>query len=300
MRAAVASRVATGAAVRCRAEVSSGWGGRCPKRCRGWPGGMPGLWVVSGGGSWGSRRGVWRRVRSSGVSRGAGGPRTRRTTRGTPGPRSATGRSRGVPGAAGRLVCRGGAPDRSGGPVAGGRRGGGAVRGARVRRRAAGRSGARHSRDFLGEPQPRTLYYFDGPRPESQWFWRPLLAEWLTYTVLPAFGCAVLLTVGAVVSARCSRRDRFGWAVPALVGVGLLLLPGWAAAGLPEPQGNGDHVNESAGAGLVVLATGLGLLLSAWAVRSWRGARRPVGPRAPVLTPARSSPTPPRSARGGG
>lgn len=40
-------------------------------------------------------------------------------------------------------------------------------------------------RDFLGEPQPRTLYYFDGPRPESQWFWRPLLAEWLTYTVLP-------------------------------------------------------------------------------------------------------------------
>ncbi|MGY3063745.1 MFS family permease [Streptomyces sp. TE3672] len=155
-------------------------------------------------------------------------------------------------------------------------------------------------RDFLGEPQPRTLYYFDGPRPESQWFWRPLLAEWLTYTVLPAFGCAVLLTVGAVVSARCSRRDRFGWAVPALVGVGLLFLPGWAAAGLPEPQGNGDHVNESAGAGLVVLATGLGLLLSAWAVRSWRGARRPVGPRAPVLTPARSSPTPPRSARGGG
>uniref|UniRef100_UPI0038697731 hypothetical protein n=1 Tax=Streptomyces sp. I8-5 TaxID=3104277 RepID=UPI0038697731 len=155
-------------------------------------------------------------------------------------------------------------------------------------------------RDFLGEPQPRTLYYFDGPRPESQWFWRPLLAEWLTYTVLPAFGCAVLLTVGAVVSARCSRRDRSGWAVPALVGVGLLFLPGWAAAGLPEPQGNGDHVNESAGAGLVVLATGLGLLLSAWAVRSWRGARRPVGPRAPVLTPARSSPTPPRSARGGG
>ncbi|MEU2668327.1 hypothetical protein ABZ622_05565 [Streptomyces sp. NPDC007164] len=155
-------------------------------------------------------------------------------------------------------------------------------------------------RDFLGEPQPRTLYYFDGPRPESQWYWGPLLAEWLTYTVLPAFGCAVLLTVGAVVSARSSRRDRFGWAVPAVVGVGLLFLPDWAAAGLPEPQGSGDHVNESAGAGLVVLATGLGLLLSAWAVRSRRGPRRPVGPRAPVLTPPRSSPTPPRSARDGG
>jgi hypothetical protein len=155
-------------------------------------------------------------------------------------------------------------------------------------------------RDFLGEPQPRTLYYFDGPRPQSQWYWRPLLSEWLTYTVLPAFGCAVLLAVGAVVSARSAHRERFGWVVPALVGAGLLFLPEWAAAGLPEPQGNGDHVNESAGAGLVVLATGLGLLLSAWAVRSRRGSRRSEGAASPALTPPRSSPTPPRSARGGG
>lgn len=155
-------------------------------------------------------------------------------------------------------------------------------------------------RDFLGEPQPRTMYYFDGPRPESEWYWRPLLSEWLTYTVLPALGCAVLLAVGALVSARCSYRERFGWAVPALVGVGLLFLPDWAASGAPEPVGNGDHVNESAGAGLVVPATGLGLLVSAWVVRSWRRSRRPVGPSSPALTPPRSSRIPPRSARDGG
>ncbi|MET9658652.1 hypothetical protein [Streptomyces sp. NPDC006510] len=155
-------------------------------------------------------------------------------------------------------------------------------------------------RDFLGEPQPRTLYYFDGPRPESQWYWRPLLSEWLTFTVLPAFGCAVLLTVGALVSARSSHRERFGWAVPALVGVGLLVLPHCAAAGLPAPEGNGDHVNESAGAGLVVLATGFGLLVSAWVVRSRRRARRSVGPPSPGLRPPRSTPIPPRSVRGGG
>ncbi|MFI7362599.1 hypothetical protein ACIBO4_10760 [Streptomyces sp. NPDC050149] len=128
-------------------------------------------------------------------------------------------------------------------------------------------------RDFLGPPQPRTLRYFDGPRPASEWYWRPLLSEWLIYTVLPALGCAVLLTVGAVVCARSSRRDSAGWVVPALVGTGLLLLPHYAAAGLPAPQGNGDHVNESATAGITVMATGFGLLVSAWVARSRR--RRP-------------------------
>ncbi|MGW1843121.1 hypothetical protein [Streptomyces sp. NPDC001966] len=92
-------------------------------------------------------------------------------------------------------------------------------------------------RDFLGEPQPRTMYYFDGPRPESEWYWRPLLSEWLTFTVLPALGCAVLLAVGALVSARCSYRERFGWAVPALVGAGLLFLPDWAASGGARTRG---------------------------------------------------------------
>ncbi|WP_406015264.1 hypothetical protein OG520_30130 [Streptomyces sp. NBC_00984] len=143
-------------------------------------------------------------------------------------------------------------------------------------------------RDFMGEPQPRTLYYFDGPRPESEWYWRPLLSEWLTCTVLPALGCAVLLAAGALVSVRSSRRERFGWVVPALVGVGLLVLPHYAAAGLPEPRGNGDHVDESAAAGLVVLATGLGLLVSAWVVWSWRRPRRSGELRSPALTPPRS------------
>lgn len=128
-------------------------------------------------------------------------------------------------------------------------------------------------RDFLGPPQPRTLFYFDGPRPASQWYWQPLLSEWLIYTALPALGCAVLLTVGAVVCARSSRRDSAGWVVPALVGTGLLLLPHYAAAGLPAPQGNGDHVNESATAGISVMATGFGLLVWAWIARSRR--RRP-------------------------
>ncbi|WP_327366809.1 hypothetical protein [Streptomyces sp. NBC_01217] len=137
----------------------------------------------------------------------------------------------------------------------------------------------RSLRDFLGAPQPRTLYHFDGPRPESQWYWRPLLSEWLTYTVLPALGCAVLLTVGALVSARSPRRESVGWAVAGLVGAGLLVLPHFAAAGLPASEGDGGHVNESASAGLVVLATGLGLLVSAWV--AWSRRKRAGGQSGP-------------------
>ncbi|MEV5605866.1 hypothetical protein AB0L33_30965 [Streptomyces sp. NPDC052299] len=132
-------------------------------------------------------------------------------------------------------------------------------------------------RDFLGPPQPRTLYYFDGPRPGSQWYWRPLLTEWLVHTVLPAVGCAVLLTVCALLCARSSRRERARWAVPVSVGLGLLVLPHYAAAGLPAPEGNGDHVNESATAGMAVAATGFGLLVSAWI--AWTRRRRRPGER---------------------
>ncbi|WP_203593231.1 hypothetical protein [Streptomyces sp. SID9124] len=125
-------------------------------------------------------------------------------------------------------------------------------------------------RDFLGPPQPRTLYYFDGPRPASQWYWRPLLSEWLVHTVLPALGCAVLLTVCALLCSRSSRRESVRWAVTAPVGLGLLVLPHYAAAGLPAPEGNGDHVNESATAGMAVAATGLALLAAAWIAWSRR------------------------------
>lgn len=173
-------------------------------------------------------------------------------------------------------------------------------------------------RDFLGDPQPRTLYYFDGPRPESDWYWRPLLSEWVMCTVLPALGCAVLLTAGALVSVRSARRGSAGWVVPALVGMVLLVLPEWAGGGAPEPVGNGDHVNESAAAGLVVLATGLGLLVTAGVVRSARrggppppgpasappsgpaGGVPPRAPDVPGLRPVPPSRTPPRSARGDG
>ncbi|MFF8712458.1 hypothetical protein ACF07T_13575 [Streptomyces sp. NPDC015184] len=185
-------------------------------------------------------------------------------------------------------------------------------------------------RDFLGDPQPRTLYYFDGPRPESEWYWRPLLSEWVMCTVLPALGCAVLSTAGALVSVRSARRGSVGWVVPALVGVVLLVLPEWAGGGAPEPVGNGGHVNESASAGLVVLATGLGLLVTAGVVRSARrGGAPPPGPASasppglasappsgpasgpaggvpprapdvPGLRPVPPSRTPPRSARGDG
>ncbi|GAA0674783.1 hypothetical protein GCM10010193_29690 [Kitasatospora atroaurantiaca] len=117
-------------------------------------------------------------------------------------------------------------------------------------------------RDFMGTPKPQTLYYCDQPRPETEWYWRPLLSEWLTYTVLPALGCALVLAVGALVSVRSSRRGRVGWAVLAVVGVGLLLLPYFATAGLPAPEGNGRHVNESAWACIVVWAAGLGVLVS--------------------------------------
>ncbi|MFF1870189.1 hypothetical protein [Streptomyces sp. CB03911] len=91
-----------------------------------------------------------------------------------------------------------------------------------------------------------------------------MLSEWLTYTVLPALGCALVLTLGALVSARCARREAAGCAVLALVGVGLLLIPFFAAAaGLPAPQGNGEHVNQSAWACIVVWTAGLGVLTSA-------------------------------------
>ncbi|MFD7190207.1 hypothetical protein [Streptomyces sp. NPDC059914] len=128
-------------------------------------------------------------------------------------------------------------------------------------------------RDFLGEPRPRTLYYYDGPRPAAEWYWRPLLSEWWGYTVLPALGCAVLLAVGALVAVRSARRESVGWVLLALVGVGLLVLPEWAGGGAPEPVGQGGHVNESAGAAIVVLATGFGLLLTAGVVRSVRRGR---------------------------
>ncbi|MDX3232631.1 hypothetical protein [Streptomyces sp. ME19-01-6] len=122
-------------------------------------------------------------------------------------------------------------------------------------------------RDFTGPPQPRTLYYFDEPRPDAEWYWRPLLSEWLVHTVLPALGCALALTAAALLSARSPRRERMGWAVLATVGVGLLLLPHFATADLPAPEGSGDHVNESATASLTVWGTGLGVLVGSVVLR---------------------------------
>jgi len=114
----------------------------------------------------------------------------------------------------------------------------------------------------MGTPQPQTLYYFDQPRPDAEWYWRPMLSEWLTYTVLPALGCALVLAVGVLVSVRSSQRGSVGWAALAVVGVGLLLLPFLATAGLPAPEGNGRDVNESAWACIVVWAAGLSVLVS--------------------------------------
>ncbi|WP_406380849.1 hypothetical protein [Streptomyces sp. NBC_01618] len=88
-------------------------------------------------------------------------------------------------------------------------------------------------------------------------------------------------------SVRSSRREGVGWAVPALVGAGLLVLPHYAAAGLPAPEDDGDQVNESASAGFAVLATGIGLLVSAWVV--WSRRRR---------SARRAGPLPSRSADG--
>ncbi|MGY0062432.1 hypothetical protein ACWY4P_38875 [Streptomyces sp. LZ34] len=122
-------------------------------------------------------------------------------------------------------------------------------------------------RDFTGPPQPRTLYYFDEPRPDAEWYWQPLLSEWLTYTVLPALACALALTAAVLWSAHQPRRSGAGWAVLTALGAGLLLLPHYATAGLPAPEGNGDHVNESAIASLAVWGTGLGVLLSAVVLR---------------------------------
>ncbi len=118
-------------------------------------------------------------------------------------------------------------------------------------------------RDFLGTPQPRTLYYYDWPRPEAEWYWAPLLHEWLTYTVLPALGCALLLATGVRLSARLSPPKRLNCVLLALTGTVLFFLPAVASAGLPAPEGNGQHVNESFKAGLVVAVVSLGVLTAA-------------------------------------
>ncbi|BAJ32603.1 MULTISPECIES: hypothetical protein [Kitasatospora] len=128
-------------------------------------------------------------------------------------------------------------------------------------------------RDFLGTPQPRTLYYYDQPRPDAEWYGTPLLAEWLTYTVLPALVCVLLLTAGARFSARRARPKSLNWPLLALTGAGLLLLPVVVSGGAPAPQGNGGHVNESAGAVFVVWGVAFGVLTAA--LVSWARRGRP-------------------------
>ncbi|MFF4340665.1 hypothetical protein ACFY00_12090 [Kitasatospora sp. NPDC001540] len=118
-------------------------------------------------------------------------------------------------------------------------------------------------RDFLGEPRPRTLYYFDAPRPAAEWYWTPLLTEWLTQTLLPALGCALLLAAAVRALARLSRPRSSNWVALALTGTGLLVLPAWATAGLPAPEGNGGHVDESAMATMTVWGVALGVMASA-------------------------------------
>ncbi|MFJ5921491.1 hypothetical protein ACIQF6_02665 [Kitasatospora sp. NPDC092948] len=96
----------------------------------------------------------------------------------------------------------------------------------------------------------------------------------MTYTVLPALGCALLVAVGARVSARFSAPRALNWAVLALTGVALFVLPSVASAGLPAPEGNGRHVDESAYAELVValgvLAVALVSALRLWSSKSRR------------------------------
>ncbi|MGW6918219.1 hypothetical protein ACWGB8_31060 [Kitasatospora sp. NPDC054939] len=126
--------------------------------------------------------------------------------------------------------------------------------------------------DLQGAPAP-LLYYMD-PMPDEQWYGRPLLVEWSTRTLLPAAGCAlVLLTVAMADRARQPGGLRpVGAVLLSALAAALLVLPGYAAAGLPEPEGNGDHVNEGGVAGLTVGL--LGLLVAVPAVRSLRRVRR--------------------------
>ncbi|MEU9133108.1 hypothetical protein AB0D08_34260 [Kitasatospora sp. NPDC048540] len=127
-------------------------------------------------------------------------------------------------------------------------------------------------RDFTGPPQPATGYYFDLPRPEPDWYWGPLMSEWLTYTVLPAVVGALVVAAAAAAAERARRWEGAGRAALAVAGVALLILPPVATAGLPAPEGNGGHVNESAAAGVADWAAGLAALLAAlvWQVRAGR------------------------------
>ncbi|WP_431678084.1 hypothetical protein [Kitasatospora sp. KL5] len=64
--------------------------------------------------------------------------------------------------------------------------------------------------------------------------------------MLPALLCALVV----LFAARSPRWAAGGTAALALTGAALLFLPSVAAHGLPETQGNGEHVNESAAASL--------------------------------------------------
>ncbi|MGW4890788.1 hypothetical protein ACWEQL_00750 [Kitasatospora sp. NPDC004240] len=132
--------------------------------------------------------------------------------------------------------------------------------------------------DLRGAPQP--LLYYLPPMADEQWYGRPLLIEWTTRTLLPALCCAVvlLLVTSADRPGRPVRLRDLDTVLLSALGPALLAFPGFAGDGLPEPEGNGDHLNE--GVGPILLLWLLGLPVTVLAVGRIRRLRRE-GDRAP-------------------
>ncbi|MFI6585916.1 hypothetical protein [Embleya sp. NPDC050493] len=116
--------------------------------------------------------------------------------------------------------------------------------------------------DLTGPSPP--LVYSEDSTPDDQWYWKAFTTEWITGTVLPAFGCALVVASFVAFSGRSSRKRLMSFIGVLVTGVGgvlLILLPALASAGAPSPEGNGQHVDESAITAMGVSFIGLCLVL---------------------------------------
>ncbi|WP_406300150.1 hypothetical protein OG948_33925 [Embleya sp. NBC_00888] len=116
--------------------------------------------------------------------------------------------------------------------------------------------------DLTGS-SPR-LVYFEDSTPDDRWYWNAFATQWITGTVLPAFGCALVVASFAAFSGGSSRKRLMSFIGVLVTGVGgvlLIFLPALASAGAPSPEGNGQHVDESAITAMGVTLIGLCLVL---------------------------------------
>lgn len=114
-------------------------------------------------------------------------------------------------------------------------------------------------KDLLGAPAPAV--YFAEPLSDERWYGTTMLSHWSGKVALPAVVCAVTLTLLAARTYR-PRQSIASSAALVLAGVALLLLPLVASTLAPEIQGNGQHANEGALAGIRCWIIGVPVLMA--------------------------------------